>query len=147
MMRTRPALLYDEATRHHVEAAFPGATAGGKVTAISSGIGFWATVLPSKRRGIVHPLVRKAESVLAPRPNAGERRSHAGYSPLFKRWPQTLRRGGGQPAAVQRARTPNAPGMTEQKFAFSLAKCRTQQASACDLWWIHQKDLTQHGPR
>ena len=119
--------LYEGEAVPLIEAAFPGATAGGKVDREKLGarvIGDAAAM--RKLEGIVHPLVRKAEErFLAEAKREGAKVAVLDIPLLFET-------GGDKrcdavvvvsaPSGTQRARVLERPGMTEQKFQALVAK-------------------------
>ncbi|MGB9059975.1 MAG: dephospho-CoA kinase [Pseudolabrys sp.] len=118
--------LYEAEATPLIEAAFPGTTVGGKVDRDKLGHRVLGDSVAVKTlEGIVHPLVRKAEKRFL----AEAERRGAGVAVLDI--PLLFETGGDKrcdavvvvsaPAAVQRARTFERPGMTEQKFTAILA--------------------------
>ena len=119
--------LYEGEAAPLIEAAFPGTTAGGKVDREKLGQRVLGDVAALKRlEAIVHPLVRKAEErFLAEAERQGAAVAVLDIPPLFET-------GGDQrcdavvvvsaPAAVQRARVLERPGMTQAKFQALAAK-------------------------
>jgi len=119
--------LYETEAVPLIEAAFPGTTAGGKVDRDSLArqvLGDGAAI--RRLESIVHPLVAKArDRFLA----EAERNGHA---VAVLDIPLLFETGGNTrcdavvvvsaPSDVQRSRTFERPGMTEQKFAAILAK-------------------------
>ena len=119
--------LYETEAVPLIEAAFPGTTAGGKVdrdSLASQVLGDGAAI--RRLESIVHPLVAKArDRFLA----EAERNGHA---VAVLDIPLLFETGGNTrcdavvvvsaPSDVQRSRTFERPGMTEQKFAAILAK-------------------------
>jgi dephospho-CoA kinase len=119
--------LYESEAATLIEAAFPGATAGGKVDRDKLAqrvLGDTAAI--KKLEAIVHPLVRHAEErFLAEADRKGATVAVLDIPLLFET-------GGDKrcdavvvvsaPSTVQRARVFERTGMTEQKFAAILAK-------------------------
>jgi dephospho-CoA kinase len=119
--------LYEREAVPLIEAAFPGATAGGKVDRDKLGqrvLGDTAAL--KKLEAIVHPLVRKAEErFLAEAERSGAKVAVLDIPLLFET-------GGDKrcdavvvvsaPPLTQRARVLERAGMTEQKFQALLAK-------------------------
>ena len=119
--------LYDGQAVAAIEAAFPGAVAGGKVDRIELGRRVLADKAAIKRlEQIVHPLVRKAEEAfLAAAARDGATIAVLDIPLLFetgaeKRCDAVVVVSG--PADVQRARAFERPGMSEDKFAAILAQ-------------------------
>ena len=118
--------LYDGEASAEIEAAFPGTTADGKVDRARLGERVIGDAAAIKRlEQIVHPKVTAASAkFLAEAERAGAPVAVLDVPLLFET-------GGDRrcdavvvvsaPAAVQRARTFERPGMTEQKFAAILA--------------------------
>jgi dephospho-CoA kinase len=119
--------LYEGAAVAPIEAAFPGATSGGKVdrAKLSARVAGDPAAL-KKLEAIVHPLVRAAEQEFL----AAAETSGAPVAVLDI--PLLYETGGDSrcdavvvvsaPADVQRARVFERPGMTEEKYAALLAR-------------------------
>ena len=119
--------LYEGEAAPLIEAAFPGTTAGGKVDREKLGRQVLGDAAAIKRlESIVHPLVAAARDRFL----AEAERSGAAVAVLDI--PLLFETGGdtrcdavvvvSAPLDVQRSRTLERPGMTEQKFAAILAK-------------------------
>ncbi len=119
--------LYESEAAPLIEAAFPGTTAGGKVDREKLGQKVIGDAAAIKRlESIVHPLVAAARDRFL----AEAERSGAAVAVLDI--PLLFETGGdtrcdavvvvSAPLDVQRSRTLERPGMTEQKFAAILAK-------------------------
>ena len=119
--------LYESAAAPFIEAAFPGTTAGGKVDREKLGRQVLGDTAAIKRlESIVHPLVAAARDRFL----ADAERSGAAVAVLDI--PLLFETGGdtrcdavvvvSAPLDVQRSRTLERSGMTEQKFAAILAK-------------------------
>jgi len=119
--------LYEGEAASLIEAAFPGTTAGGTVDRDELARRVLGdTVAIEKLEKIVHPLVRRAEELFL------EKASRKGAPVAILDIPLLFETGGERrcdavvvvsaPAEVQRARTFERPGMTEEKFAAILAK-------------------------
>lgn len=119
--------LYEGEAVPLIEAAFPGSTAGGKVDREKLARQVLGDAAAIKRlESIVHPLVAEARERFL----AGAERAGAAIAVLDI--PLLFETGGDMrcdavvvvsaPADVQRARSFERPGMTEQKFAAILAK-------------------------
>ena len=119
--------LYEGEAVPLIEAAFPGSTAGGKVDREKLARQVLGDSAAIKRlESIVHPLVAEARERFL----AGAERAGAAIAVLDI--PLLFETGGDMrcdavvvvsaPADVQRARSFERPGMTEQKFAAILAK-------------------------
>jgi dephospho-CoA kinase len=119
--------LYEGAAAPLIEAAFPGATAAGKVDRDKLAqrvLGDSAAL--EKLEAIVHPLVRRAEQAFLD--EAARKGARAAVLDI----PLLFETGGdgrcdavvvvSAPPEIQRARAFERPGMTEQKFAAILAK-------------------------
>ncbi|HEY1309620.1 MAG TPA: dephospho-CoA kinase [Pseudolabrys sp.] len=119
--------LYEGEAVTPIEAAFPGATAHGKVDREKLGQRVLGNELAMKRlEHIVHPLVRQAEErFLAEAKKKGAKVALLDIPLLYetagdKRCDAVVVVSA--PADVQRARAFERPGMTQEKFAAILAK-------------------------
>jgi dephospho-CoA kinase len=119
--------LYEGEAAALIEAAFPGATRGGKVDRVALGRQVVGNTPALKRlEAIVHPLVRRAEEKFLRDAEA------SGAKVVVLDIPLLFETGGRNrvdkvvvvtaPADIQRARVLARPGMSEEKLAAILAK-------------------------